>query len=130
MEEGVYVYKYRNSECNQLHFVNVKRNGTVYGRKAFVVKKICFTFANPELIFPVLKEGNKSKEYKDSYAPLLINNSTLVTGDELLEDTLMYNFIKENYVKCEVSFRLLEHLYENYISIRKTTAELIEELNS
>ena len=110
--------------------MNVKRNGTVYGRKAFVVKKICFTFANPELIFTVLKEGNKSKEYKDSYAPLLINNSTLMTGDELLEDTAMYNFVKENYVKCEVSFRLLEHLYENYNSIRKTTAELIEELNS
>lgn len=89
-----------------------------------------FYFCQSELIFPVLKEGNKSKEYKDSYAPLLINQSSLTTGDELLEDTLMYNFVKENYVKCEVSFRLLEHLYENYNSIRKTTAELIEELNS
>lgn len=130
MEEGVYVYKYHNSECNQLRFAEVKRNGTVYGREVFLVKEICFTFANPELIFPLIKEINKSKEYKDSYAPLLISNDASLIGFELLEDTLMYNFVKENYVKCEVSFRLLEHLYENYNSIRKTTAELIEELNS
>ena len=79
------------------------------------------------MIFPLIKEINESK---DSYAPLLISNEASLLGFELLEDTPMYKFVKDNYIKCGVSFRLLEHLYENYLSIRKTTAELIEELNS
>ena len=39
MEEGVYVYKFNNSECNQLRFAEVRRSGMIYEEKPFQLRR-------------------------------------------------------------------------------------------
>ncbi len=47
----------------------------------------------------------------------------------LTEGTSMYEFYKSRYKRCFIPFRVIEHLYENYKSVRDTFEELMRELN-
>lgn len=79
MEEGVYYNKTVQENLEQFTFIKVVKNGIVYGRKNYSIKRITLTFANSELIFPMLKESN-DKDKKDRYSPLVINNDNLLSG--------------------------------------------------
>ena len=118
MEEGVYYNKTVQENLEQFTFIKVVKNGIAYGRKNYSLKRITLTFANSELIFPMLKESN-DKDKKNRYSPLVINNDNLLSG-LLQEDTPLYNYYVENFKKCDIPFRFIEHLYESYSSIRNT----------
>ena len=129
MENGVYTYVNCDDKIKQVTYINVMQNGVAYGKKSFIIKEICFTFVKPELIFPAFRESKDEKVRMD-YSPLVIsaNNSSSVNFS-LMEDSRLYNFYVENYKKCNINFKIIEHLYEEYILIKKTFSSFNENLN-
>lgn len=118
MEEGVYYNKTVQENSEQFTFIKIKKIGIAYGRKLFSLDRIVLTFANPELIFPALKDTT-DKDKRDGYSPLVINNDNLLKALDLQEGTPLYNYA-DNFKKCDIPFRFIEHLYESEASIRNT----------
>lgn len=125
MENGVYRYEYNDDKIKQIIYLNVQHTGEAYGKKTFIVKEICFTFVYPELIFPSFKEQKKEENLRMEYSPMVIStNNSSSANFSLTEGSRLYNYYVENYKKCDINFRILEHLYEEFISIKKTFNEL------
>ena len=82
MEEGVYYNKTVQENLEQFTFIKIKKIGIAYGRKLFSLDRIVLTFANPELIFPALKDTT-DKDKGDGYSPLVINNDNLLKALDL-----------------------------------------------
>lgn len=128
METGVYFYNNLQGNSRQIIFISVKPNGIVYGRKTFVLKRISFTFSRPEEIFPLFKSGQYSSDVKENSSPLVIHNDTDKFVRDLEEGSPMYEYYLTNFTKCDISFRVIEHLYENYKSLRDTFKEIMNDL--
>ena len=124
MDEGVYINHYNDDNVKQIICIDVKIIGEIQGKKQFRVKEICFTFVRPGLIFPVFKEKNETIEY----SPLVINTNNESSISYLLtEGSRQYNYYIENYKKSNITFRMIEHLYEEYKSIYKTINDVLNE---
>ena len=128
METGVYFYNNLQGNLRQIIFISVKPNGIVYGRKTLVLKRISFTFSRPEEIFPLFKSGQYSSDVKENSSPLVIHNDTDKFVRDLEEGSPMYEYYLSNFTKCDISFRVIEHLYENYKSLRDTFKEIMNDL--
>lgn len=128
METGVYFYNNLQGNSRQIIFISVKPNGIVYGRKTFVLKRISFTFSRPEEIFPLFKSGQYSSDVKENSSPLVIHNDKDYLVTNLAEGSAMYEYYTKHFIKCDISFRVIEHLYENYKSLRDTFKEIMNDL--
>lgn len=92
------------------------------------MKRISFTFSRPEEIFPLFKSGQYSSDVKENSSPLVIHNDTDKFVRDLEEGSPMYEYYLTNFTKCDISFRVIEHLYENYKSLRDTFKEIMNDL--
>lgn len=128
MEAGVYFHNNLQENSRQIIFISVKPNGIAYGRKTFVLKRISFTFSRPEEIFPLFKSGQYSSIVKEESSPLVVHNDTDKFVRDLEEGSPMYEYYESNFIKCDISFRVIEHLYENYSSLRTTFKEIMNDL--
>lgn len=128
METGVYFYNDLQENARQITFISVKPNGIAYGRKTFTLKRIRFTFSRPEEIFPLFASRYFSSNDKENSSPLVIHNDKDYLVTNLAEGSAMYEYYTKHFIKCDISFRVIEHLYENYKSLRDTFKEIMNDL--
>lgn len=124
MEEGVYKYTHNDEKTSQTTFIKIKQIGMIRGEKEYSVERITFTFVNPRFIFPAFNERKYSDDEVFDYSPLSINHNTESELNTMREGGPMYLFYKDNYKKCDIPFRYIEHLYENFNSIKKTFKDI------
>lgn len=128
MDKGVYVYDCKEDNLRQITFIEVRTIGLTHGRVEYAVKKIAFTLIDPESIFPAFRRCKYSEEEIFNFSPLLISSDSKM--NTFTEGGPMYNFHIKNYVPCNLSFRFIEHLYENFKSIQDTFKNITENINS
>lgn len=123
MEDRVYVYQTKENNLLQVKFLNFHQIGIAYGKKSFIVKAITFTFVDPKTIFPTCSNNTYLSERE-----LLDLTPVLISYDEkdLNEDGPLFTFYQQKSKQCDIPFRFVEQLYENFVSIRKSISSLIE----
>lgn len=126
MEEGVYIYSQKEGNIRQITFMKVTYSGIAYGIDQYSTNSITFTMVEPDTIFPAFREKNKNyiEDEIFKYTPLVINEYKL---QNLSANGPLYDFYVKNYTKCNVSFRLIQHLFENFNSIKDTFKCIIKE---
>lgn len=122
MEKGVYVQCYKEENLKQIIFIEVTPIGCGYGRNEYSVKRISFTLVKPETIFPAFHKYKYTEEEIFNFSPLLINKESKMSS--MTERGAMYLHYSK-FTPCDISFRLIEHLYENFNSIQNTFNDLL-----
>lgn len=122
MKTGVYVHSIEEENLRQITFIEITPNGIAYGRNEYCVKRISFTLVDPKTVFPAFC-GYKSEEEIFNFSPLLISKESKMIS--LTEGGPMYKYYSDNYIPCDISFRFIEHLYENFNSIQNTFNNLL-----
>lgn len=120
MEKGVYVRCYKEENLKQIIFIEVTPIGCGYGRNEYSVKRISFTLVNPETIFQAINKYTEEEIF--NFSPLLINKESKMSS--MTEGGAMYLHYSK-FTPCDISFRLIEHLYENFNSIQNTFNDLL-----
>lgn len=120
MEKGVYVRCYKEENLKQIIFIEVTPIGCGYGRNEYSVKRISFTLVNPETIFQAINKYTEEEIF--NFSPLLINKESKMSS--MTEGGAMYLYYSK-FAPCDISFRLIEHLYENFNSIQNTFNDLL-----
>ena len=123
MKTGVYVRSHREENLRQITFIEITPNGIAYGRNEYCVKRISFTLVDPKTVFPAFREYKYTEEEILNFSPLLISKESKMGS--LTEGGLMYKYYSDNYIPCDISFRFIEHLYENFNSIQNTFNNLL-----